>query len=384
MTTVSGPLSGVRVVALAGMGPTPFASMLLADMGADVVRITRPATRLRAAGTPADAMTPQQDIVNRGIESVAIDLKDPLGIETVKELVSRAEVFIEGFRPGTVERLGLGPADLLAVRDDLVYARLTGYGQYGSLSMAAGHDLNYVAQSGLLPALQRAGEAPHPPINLLGDYAGGGTMAAFGIVCAVIEARSSHTGQVIDAAMVDGVAVLTAKIQGLRAAGLHSDEAGTNFLDTGAPYYDTYECADGKYVALGAIEANFYAAFLARLGVDTNQWPAQEDRSRWPELRGLISAALAEKSRDEWAEIYAGSDACLSAVLDFNEASVHPHNAERALFTEVQGVLHPAPAPRFSRTAPREPSAPSAGFSSPDVVLKRWANVKGAVYAAQE
>lgn len=360
------------MVVLAGMGPTPFASMLLADLGAEVIRVTRPASRARTAGTPADSMLPEQDIVNRGVESVAIDLKDPIGIEAVVELVSQAEVFIEGFRPGTVERLGLGPEVLLEARPNLVYARLTGYGQSGPLSKTAGHDLNYVAQSGLLPALSKAGESPRPPINLLGDYAGGGAMAALGIVSAVLSARTTGIGQVIDAAMIDGIAVLTSKIQGLRAAGLYHDVAGTNFLDGGSPYYDTYECADGKYVALGAIEANFYAKFLDGLDVDTSNWPAQDDQSQWEKLRWLIASTLKTKTRDQWATIYAKTDACLSAVLDFNEAATDPHNAERGLYQEVSGVLHPAPAPRFSQTPTRIPSAPANGTQDVSSVLLRW------------
>jgi alpha-methylacyl-CoA racemase len=369
---VGGPLAGVRVVVLAGMGPTPFASMLLADMGADVVRTCRPPARARQSGTPADSMLPEHDIVNRGVDSVAIDLKDPVGIESVLQLVGRADVFIEGFRPGVAERLGLGPEQLLAVRPNLVYARLTGYGQSGTLAREAGHDLNYVAQSGALSALGRHGEAPHPPINLLGDYAGGGAMAAFGIICAVLEARTSGSGQVVDSAMADGVALLTSKIQGLRAAGLFSDEPGTNFLDSGAPYYDSYRCADGKYIAVGAIEAQFYQEFISRLGVDTSNWPAQEDRDGWPQLRGAIGSAIEARSRDEWAAVFAGSNACVTPVLNFEEAALHPHNAERDMYTRVEGVLHPAPSPRFSRTPARTPQAPAKHPIDVSDLLSGW------------
>ncbi|WP_051423071.1 CaiB/BaiF CoA transferase family protein [Arthrobacter sp. MA-N2] len=369
---MSGPLAGVRVVVLAGMGPTPFASMLLADMGADVVRICRPPGRARQSGTPADAMTAEQDIVNRGVTSVAVDLKDPAGVERVLELVGRAEVFIEGFRPGAAERLGLGPEALLAARPNLVYARLTGYGQSGPLALEAGHDLNYVAQSGALSALGRKDEAPHAPINLLGDYAGGGALAAFGIVCAVLEARRSGLGQVIDSAMADGVALLTSKIQGLRAAGLFSDERGTNFIDTGAPYYDTYLCADGKYLAVGAIEPHFYQEFISRLGVETSGWPGQDERASWPQLREVIGAAVGAKTRDEWAAVYAGSDACVTPVLNFEEAAQHPHNAERGMYQRVAGVLHPAPSPRFSRTPARAPQAPSQRDVDVPELLSRW------------
>lgn len=369
---MNGPLAGVRVVVLAGMGPTPFASMLLADMGADVVRICRPPGRARQSETPADSMLPEHDIVNRGVDSVAIDLKDPAGIESVLALVGHAEVFIEGFRPGVAERLGLGPEPLLALRPNLVYARLTGYGQSGTLASEAGHDLNYVAQSGALSALGRHGEAPHAPINLLGDYAGGGAMAAFGIVCAVLESRTSGKGQVIDSAMADGVALLTSKIQGLRAASLFSDDPGTNFLDSGAPYYDCYRCADGNYLAVGAIEANFYREFISRLGVDTSGWPSQDDREGWPRLREVIGEAIEAKSRDEWAAVFAGSDACVTPVLNFEEAALHPHNAGRGMYTRVEGVLHPAPSPRFSRTPARTPQAPSKHPIEVSDLLSGW------------
>lgn len=367
-----GPLAGLRVIVLAGMGPTPFASMLLADLGADVVRICRPPSRARTSLTPADAMVPEHDVVNRGVVSVALDLKDPAGMREAVDLVRRAEVFIEGFRPGVAERLGLGPDRLLAARPNLVYARLTGYGQSGPMAQQAGHDLNYLAQSGALSALGRAGEAPLAPINLLGDYAGGGAMAAFGIVSAVLEARTSGHGQVIDAAMADGVATLTSKIQGLRAAGLHRDEAGTNFLDGGAPYYDTYRCSDGKYLAVAAIEPHFYKEFISHLGVDTADWPAQEDQESWPQLRALIGTVLGRRSRDDWAAAYAGRDACVSPVLTFVEAAADPHNAERGMFVRVADVLHPAPSPRFSRTPARTPQAPSSELRHAQDVHARW------------
>lgn len=374
MTTplATGPLAGLRVVALAGMGPIPFASMLLADMGADVVRVTRPASRrARALGQTA-GLRPEHDLANRGVRTVALDLKSPAGVESVLRLAARAEVFVEGYRPGVTERLRLGPAELRARNPAIVYARLTGYGQSGPASQQAGHDINYVAQSGALHAMARVGEAPRPPINLLGDYAGGATTAAFGIVCAVLEARTSGVGQVLDAAMVDGVALLTAKIQGLRAAGRFSDEPGTNDLDSGAPFYDTYRCADGRYLAVGALEADFYREFVSRLGVEVADWPEQDDRARWPRLRQLIATALAARTRDEWAEVYRGTDACVTPVLTFEEAANHPHNAERAVYRRIDGVLHPGPAPRFSRTAPREPETPSSSTYQVGEVLASW------------
>lgn len=372
-TTRSGPLTGVRVLALAGMGPTPFASMLMADLGAEVVRVARPANRSGRALGQTEGMAAEHDLANRGVATVQADLKSPEGVRAVRQLAEAADVFIEGYRPGVAERLGLGPEVLLAGNPALVYARLTGYGQSGPLAQQAGHDINYVAQTGALHAMARAGEAPRPPINLLGDYAGGALVAAYGIVSALLEARASGRGQVLDAAMIDGVALLTAKLQGLRAAGRYSDEPGTNYLDSGAPFYDTYRCADGRYVAVGALEPDFYREFVSRLEVDLTGWPEQDDRENWPRLRSLIAAAFAAKDRDEWARIYAGTDACVTPVLTFDEAAEHPHNAERGVFDRVGDVLHPRPAPRFSRTPAREPSAPEAGARDLNRLLAAWA-----------
>ncbi|MGX7724831.1 CaiB/BaiF CoA transferase family protein [Rhodococcus sp. 5G237] len=369
---MNGPLDGLRVLVLAGMGPTPYASMLLADMGAHVVRVARPSHRPARKLEQSGSARPEFDIANRGVDTVELDLKSPAGREELLAMVDRAEVFVEGFRPGVVEGLGLGPEELIRRRPELVYARLTGYGQDGVLSRTAGHDINYVAQTGILSALRRRGEDPNPPVNILGDYAGGGTFAAFGIVCAVLEARSSGHGQVIDAAMIDGVAALTARIQGLRAAGSFSDDAGTNFLDGGAPFYGTYRCADGRWLALGALEPDFYREFVDRLGVDTTEWPEQQDSDSWPWLRELITRTIATRTRDEWAEIYEGTDACVTPVLDFAEAARHPHNAERQLYTDIGGALHPAPAPRLSRTPGRRPSAPATGTRLAREVLRDW------------
>ncbi|MER6667211.1 CaiB/BaiF CoA-transferase family protein [Amycolatopsis japonica] len=371
-TEVSGPLTGVRVIALAGMGPTPFASMLLADMGAEVVRVARPANRRGRALGQTEGMAPEHDLANRGVGTVEIDLKSSAGVDSVLRLVEAADVFIEGYRPGVAERLGLGPDTLLRCNPAIVYARLTGYGQTGPLAQQAGHDINYVAQSGALHAMARAGEAPRPPINLLGDYAGGALAAAYGIVCAVLEARCSGRGQVVDAAMLDGVALLTAKLQGLRAAGRYSDEPGTNYLDSGAPFYDTYQCADGRYVAVGALEPDFYREFVSRLDVDLSDWPEQDDRTEWPRLRKLIAEAFAAKERDEWARIYEGTDACVTPVLTFDEAAEHPHNAEREVFRRVGGVLHPSPAPRLGRTPAREPQPPVADVLDAEKLISAW------------
>ncbi|KFZ77049.1 carnitine dehydratase [Amycolatopsis sp. MJM2582] len=369
---MSGPLSGVRVVALAGMGPTPFASMLLADMGAEVVRVARPANRRGRALGQTEGLAPEHDLANRGVGTIEADLKSPAGVESVRRLVEVGDVFIEGYRPGVAERLGLGPEVLTRCNPALVYARLTGYGQTGPLAQQAGHDINYVAQSGVLHAMARAGEPPRPPINLLGDYAGGALVAAYGIVCALLEARMSGRGQVIDAAMLDGVALLTAKLQGLRAAGRFSDEPGTNYLDSGAPFYDTYQCADRRFVAVGALEPDFYREFVTRLDVDLVEWPEQDDRTEWPRLRRLIAEAFSAKSRDEWARIYEGTDACVTPVLTFDEAAEHSHNAEREVFRRVGGVLHPNPAPRLGRTPAREPQAPAPRALDVQELISAW------------
>ncbi|MDT3444910.1 MULTISPECIES: CaiB/BaiF CoA-transferase family protein [unclassified Pseudofrankia] len=368
----NGPLTGVRVLVLAGMGPTPFASMLLADMGAQVVRITRPVSQPGRVVSQVESMRPEHDIANRGVDTIALDLKSKAGRNAVLELVDHADVFVEGFRPGVTERLGLGPEVLLSRNPPLVYARLTGYGQTGPLSLDAGHDINYVAQSGVLHALRRQGEAPHPPMNLLGDYAGGGTFAALGIVCALLASRTSGEGQVVDAAMIDGVALLSARIQGLRAAGVWTDEPGTNHLDTGAPFYDTYRCADGKYLAVGALEPDFYREFVKGLGIDVSDWPDQHDTAQWPLLRQLISDAIAARTRDAWSQVYQGTDSCVTPVLDFEEAATAAHNVTRGLFRKIGGVLHPAPTPRFSRTPARPVGVPAADEVDFHRVVCEW------------
>lgn len=369
---MTGPLRDVRVVVLAGMGPVPFLSMLLSDMGAQVVRVVRPPSRQRRALSQTDGLSDEVDVVNRGVESVAVDLKDGDSVETLLDVLEKADVFVEGYRPGVVERLGLGPDVVLARNPRIVYTRLSGYGQTGPLSREAGHDINYVAQSGALHAMARYGEAPRPPVNLLGDYAGGGTLAAFGVAAALFEARTTGRGQVIDAAMVDGVALLTARLQGLRAAGLYSDVPGTNYIDSGAPFYDVYPCRDGRFVAVGALEPAFYANFIELLGVDAGDWPEQNDRERWPELRRRIGGALAQRTRDEWSAVFEGSDACVTPVLDFDEAARHPHNQDRGYFQEKDGVLHPAPAPRLSRT-PAEPVRPTGrGYGGVQELYDAW------------
>jgi alpha-methylacyl-CoA racemase len=342
---MSGPLSGVKVLELAGIGPGPFCGMLLADMGADVLRVDR----LQASdlGLPVDS---KYDIMSRGRRSIALDLKQPAAIRAVLDLAGKADALIEGFRPGVTERLGLGPDACLARNPRLVYGRITGWGQDGPLAQAAGHDINYIALSGALHAIGRKGEAPLPPLNLVGDFGGGAMYLAFGVVCALYEARASGRGQVIDAAMSEGAASLMAMFYGRTAAGHWQDNRGVNVLDSGAPWYDAYETADAKYVAVGSIEGRFYAELLKRLGLQSESLPGQFEIARWPELRAAFGAAFKTKTRDAWCRAMEGSDVCFAPVLSLAEAPQHAHNRARGAFVDIDGVIQPAPAPRFSRT----------------------------------
>jgi alpha-methylacyl-CoA racemase len=342
---MSGPLTGVKVLELAGIGPGPFCGMLLADMGADVLRVDR--AQEADLGLP---VAPKFDIMARGRRSIALDLKRPESVAAVLDWVAKADVLIEGFRPGVTERLGLGPDACFTRNPRLVYGRITGWGQDGPLAQAAGHDINYIALTGALHAIGRKGEAPVPPLNLVGDFGGGGMVLAFGIACALFEARASGKGQVIDAAMTEGVAGLMAMFYGRMAAGHWRDRRGVNVLDTGAPWYDVYETADGKHVAIGSIEGRFYAELLARLGLDPATLPGQFEFARWPELRTAFTAAFKGKTRDEWCREMEGTDVCFAPVLSLAEAPQHAHNRARGTFTAIDGVTQPAPAPRFSRT----------------------------------
>jgi alpha-methylacyl-CoA racemase len=354
---MSGPLSGVKVLELASVGPGPFCGMMLADMGADVLRIDRIAPA--DIGLPLD---PKFDIMARGRRSIALDLKTAQAVEIVMAVVEKADVLIEGFRPGVTERLGLGPDACLARNPRLIYGRVTGWGQHGPLAQSAGHDINYIAVSGALHAIGGAGQPPLPPLNLVGDYGGGAMYLAFGIACALVERHASGKGQVIDAAMCDGAASLMSIFYGRAAAGLWQDARGVNTLDGGAPWYGVYEAADGKYIAVGAIEGRFYRRLLACLGLDQASLPAQHDRTRWPELKEALGAAFKEKTRDEWCDLLASCDVCFAPVLSLTEAPSHPHNRARETFTERGGLVQPAPAPRFSRTVPRvERDAPQRG-----------------------
>ena len=360
-----GPLEGVKVVEIAGIGPGPFASMMLADMGADVVRIDR-AERARG-GDPAN---PPKDPSSRGRRSLAVDLKNPAGVDTVLRILEGSDALLEGFRPGVMERIGLGPDVCLARNPRLVYGRMTGWGQEGPLAHAAGHDINYISLAGVLDHIGRRGERPVPPLNLVGDFGGGGMLLAFGVVCALLEAGRSGKGQVVDAAMVDGAAVLMQMMYGMRAMGIWHDERGTNMLDSGAHFYDVYETRDGRHVSIGSIEPQFYAELLEKTGLAGEDLPAQLDRSQWPKLHERLTAIFKSRTRDEWCEIMEGSDVCFAPVLSMGEAPHHPHNVARGTFIERGGVVQAGPAPRFSRTAPEiVRPAPHIGQDS-DAVLE--------------
>ncbi len=362
---MAGPLQGLRVVELAGIGPGPHAAMILGDLGADVVRIERPG---KGGGVPAG----DRDAMLRNRRSVVADLKAPEGRDLVLQLVAKADVLIEGYRPGVTERLGLGPEDCAKVNERLIYARMTGWGQDGPRALQAGHDINYISLNGTLHAVGRKGERPVPPLNLAGDFGGGSMFLLVGILSALYERQASGKGQVIDAAMVDGSAVLMEMMWSFRANGMWSDERGTNMLDTGAPYYDTYETADGKYMAVGAIEPQFYAELLKGLGLDGADLPAQNDISRWPELREAFAKAFAAHDRAHWTKVFEGTDACTTPVLSFAEVLDEPHVAERNTFYDDEGNLQPMPAPRFSRTQPGRPTPPPQRGADTEAVLRDW------------
>jgi alpha-methylacyl-CoA racemase len=357
-----GPLDGVRVVEIASLAPAPFGCMIMSDLGADVLRVERPGSCRPEFPDPVDPLT-------RGRSSIGLNLKDPDGVELLLRLLENADVLVEGFRPGVTERLGFGP-DICAARNPgLIYARMTGWGQDGPLAPTAGHDIDYIGISGALHPIGRAGERPVPPLNLVGDFGGGGMLLAVGVLAALVERQRSGLGQVVDAAMVDGSALLSTFIYGLRARGAWRDERGVNLLDGGAPFYDTYATSDGKYVAVGALEPQFYAALLKGLGLEGAELPAQLDPSGWPVLREKFAAIFASRTRDDWTAVFDGTDACVAPVLSPAEAAQHPHNAARGVFTEVGGLTQPAPAPRFSRTAPDQPTPPARPGADTDTVL---------------
>ena len=362
-----GPLTGVRVLEFEAIGPGPFCGMMLADMGADVLLADRRDNPGAGLGVSREF-----DIMLRGRRSVMLDLKSADGIAAALLLADKADAIIEGFRPGVMERLGLGPEVMLARNPKLVYGRMTGWGQDGPLAARAGHDINYVALAGALHGIGRAGDAPVPPLNLVGDFGGGGLLLAFGIACGIIEARGSGRGQVVDAAMIDGASLLSTMFHGLIAGGYWRDERGANFLDSGAPWYDTYRTRDGRYVAIGAIETKFYGELIDRLGLAGRPLPHQYDRAHWPELRAQFAAAFAAKTRDEWCAVFEGSDACFAPVLTFAEARAHPQSATRGGFVDVGGIAQPAPAPRFGRTPGAVTGAPPARGAGGRAALADW------------
>jgi len=361
-----GPLAGVRVVELAGIGPAPFAAMLLADLGADVIRVDRP-----GAPTLPFPLPPEADLLRRGRPSVALDLKHPDGLATTLALVEQADVLVEGYRPGVAERLGLGPSDCLARNPGLVYGRMTGWGQDGPLAHAAGHDIGYVAVTGALHAIGRAGAPPQVPVNLVGDFGGGALYLVVGVLAALLEARTSGRGQVVDAAIVDGTAHLSSLLLGLVSAGLWSDRRGTNLLDTGAPFYDVYETSDGGWVAVGPLEPAFYAELLRLLDL-TDTAPDRLDPSQWPALRALLAQTFRTRTRDEWTSLLEGTDACVEPVLSYAEAPSHPHLAARGTYVEHHGIVQAAPAPRFSRTPTALGSPPSTPGADTRSALTAW------------
>ncbi|WP_243837569.1 CaiB/BaiF CoA transferase family protein [Cumulibacter soli] len=378
-----GPLKGIKVIEIASLAPAPHGTTILADLGADVTIIDRP------GAAPGGANSGAGNPVRRNRKSITLDLKNPEAIELLKKLVEQADVFVEGFRPGVTERLGLGPEDLAARNPRLVYARMTGWGQTGQMSQMAGHDMNYIAMTGVLHMLGKAGDKPQPPANLIGDFGGGGMLMALGILAALVERATSGKGQTVDAAMVDGAAQLANFIFGMRGAGAWNEPRGENLLDGGAPFYQVYETADGGYMSVGAIEPQFYALLIKGLGLDAADLPQQLDRAHWGETKEKFAAIFASKPRDHWEKTFMGTDACVAPILSPEEAFVHPANTERGVFTEINGINQPVGAPRFSRTVndlPKAPPAPgdnsdeilaAAGLSAEDIAKVREAGALG-------
>lgn len=363
----SGPLAGTRIIEIAGIGPGPFAAMMLADMGADVIRVDRSSNVYGGTGAP-----PPADVLNRGRRSIGVDLKSPEGVETVLRLVERADALVEGFRPGVAERLGFGPDVCLERNPRLVFGRMTGWGQDGPYAQAAGHDINYIALGGVLAHLGRA-DQPTPPINLVGDFGGGGMLMAYGVVCGLLSAARTGEGQVVDAAMIDGSSLLMTMMWAFTHMGIWDEQRGSNIIDTGAHFYDTYETADGKWVSVGAIEPQFYAELLGLSGLaERADLPAQMDKSRWGEAKKIVAEVFRTKTRAEWDELLEGTDACYAPVLTMAEAMGHPHNVARQGFIEVAGLPQPAPAPRFSKTPGAVQRPPAHAGQHTDEILGEW------------
>jgi alpha-methylacyl-CoA racemase len=355
-----GPLKGLKIIEMAGIGPGPFCGMVLADLGAKIIRVDRAS----AIGTGS-----KQDAANRGKKSIAVDLKSEEGVEVVLKLVETADAIFEGFRPGVMERLGLGP-DVCSKRNErIVFGRMTGWGQEGPLANAAGHDINYISLTGALAAIGRPGSPPVPPLNLIGDFGGGGMLLALGLLAALLESKESKKGQVVDAAMTDGSALLMTMIYTMQSSGVWKTSMGSNLLDGGSHFYDTYECKDGKFISLGSIEPQFYALLCQIAELDESIFGKQMSRDSWPEQKEAIKKIILDKTRDEWCELMEGTDVCFAPVLDMSEAPKHPHNVERKTFIDLEGVTQPAPAPRFSRTEPEVVSSPSVVGEHTDEVL---------------
>lgn len=378
-----GPLKGIKVVEIASIGPGPYCAMMLADMGADVIRVDRK----NQAGRPGTTVgaNPRHEVLNRGRRSVAVDLKNPDAVETVLKMCEGADVILEGFRPGVMERLGLGPEIVQARNEKIIYGRMTGWGQDGPYANVAGHDINFIALSGVLHALGREGDKPLPPMNLVGDFGGGGMLLAFGIVSALFEAQRSGRGQVVDAAIVDGAALLMAPIYGLEKMGRwDGDNRGVNLLDSGAHFYEVYETSDGKYISTGSIEPQFYALLLEKSGVNAEDFADQQNKDNWRDHKATLEAVFKTKTRDEWCDIMEYTDICFAPVLSMNEAHAHPHNAERGTFIEVEGVRQPRPAPRFSRTEPEVARPSPIPGEHNDEVLQEWGFTEAEIAALRD
>ena len=362
-----GPLAGLRVIELAGLGPGPFCAMVLADLGAEVIRLER-------VGIPAASpgAVDRRQVLTRGRQAIGVDLKHQQGIELVLCMVEHSDVLLEGFRPGVLERIGLGPTVCLERNPRLIYGRITGYGREGPLADEAGHDINYIAIAGALAPIGRRGQAPVPPLNLVADFGGGGMLLAMGILAAIYERNRSGLGQVVDAAMVDGAALLTTMFHEIRNLSLWHDERGTNSMDTGAHYYNVYETSDGEFVSVGAMEPRFYRSFMKGLGFPDGDIPPQDDQSQWEPLKQQVADIFRSRTRSEWLDTFQGTDACVSPVLGLGEAPTHPHNRERSTFVTVGGMVEPAPAPRFSRTPPPVPTpSPGPGVHATEA-LAQW------------
>ncbi len=364
-----GPLSGYRIIEIAGIGPGPFAAMMLADMGAEVIRVERAQSVKGAA--PATA---HWDTLLRGRKNIAIDLKNPQGVEALLQLVEKADAIIEGFRPGVMERLGIGPTECAKRNPKLVFGRMTGWGQDGPYAPLAGHDINYIALAGALAHFARKDEAPVPPLNMVGDFGGGGMFLAFGVVCALLEAQKSGKGQVIDAAMIDGSATLMSMFWAMKSIGMFNENApGTNLLDTGARFYDVFQCQDGKYISIGSIEPQFYALLLEKTGLTNDPaFAKQMGPSQWPTLKAKLQDVIKQKTQAQWCAIMEGTDVCFAPVLTMTEATQHPHHIARNTFIDIAGVTQPAPAPRFSRTSPETPTPPAHAGQHSTQILNEW------------